>query len=60
MSFTTTLIAELVRALISSTILMINTFFTKAIVWMCLFPISVGGIPRDPASSDHIDALVSF
>jgi hypothetical protein len=49
--FTTTLIAELVRALISSTILMINSFYKKAIVWMCLFPTSVGGIPRDPASS---------
>jgi hypothetical protein len=57
----TTLIAEELRALISSTILMINSFFVKAIVWMCLSPAAtVGGIPRDPASSDLIVALVSL
>jgi hypothetical protein len=54
----TTLIAEELRALISSTILMINSFFVKAIVWMCLSPAAtVGGIPHDPASSDLIVAL---
>jgi hypothetical protein len=62
--FTTT-IAELVRALITSTILMINSFFLKAIVWMCLFPTTitttVAGIPRDPAgSAGPILAMVSF
>jgi hypothetical protein len=60
--FTSTTIAELVRALTTSTILMIHSFFLKAIVWMCLFPATVG-IPHDSASSSGspiVVALVSF